>query len=46
MTDSEQDKAIRNLAAALDKLCGDYFDLRCCLVATFAASALMFFLVV
>lgn len=46
MTESEQDKAIRDLASALDRLQSDYFDLRCCLGATFAASALMIFLVV
>ncbi|MBR2004896.1 MAG: hypothetical protein IKK39_02105 [Thermoguttaceae bacterium] len=46
MTESEQDKAIRNLASALDRLQNDNFDLRCCLGATFAASALMIFLVV
>lgn len=43
MTESEQDKAIRNLASALDRLQNDNFDLRCCLGATFAASALMIF---
>ena len=46
MTDSECDRAIREIAEALDKLWSDYFDLRCFLVATFAASSLMIFLLV
>ncbi len=46
MTESEQDKAIRDLASAFDGLQGDYFDLRCCLAATFSATALIIFLAV
>lgn len=46
MTESEQNKLIRELASSVDRLQNAYFDIKAFLVATFAASALMIFLVV
>lgn len=45
MTESEQDKVIRELASSVDRLQNAYFDIKTFLVATFAVSALMIFLV-
>lgn len=46
MTNNERDKTIRELASSVDRLQNAYFDIKTFLVATFAASALMIFLVV
>lgn len=46
MTNDERDKFIRELASSLDRLQNAYFDIKTFLVAAFAASALMIFLVV
>lgn len=46
MTESEQDKVIRELASSVDRLQNAYLDIKTFLVATSAASALMIFLVV
>lgn len=46
MTNDERDKTIRELASSVDRLQNAYFDIKTFLGATFAASALMIFLVV
>lgn len=46
MTNDERDKTIRESASSVDRLQNAYFDIKTFLVATFAASALMIFLVV
>jgi hypothetical protein len=46
MTNDERDKTIRELASSVDRLQNAYFDIKTFLVATFATSALMIFLVV
>lgn len=46
MTNEDRDRVIRELASSVDRLQNAYFDIKTFLVATFAASALMIFLVV